>query len=299
MKQTPGARWNREPMLIHAFFLLFSLLCLFPMLLVIAVSFTAEETLIKEGFHLIPKALSTDAYRMIFEAPDTILGAYGVSLITTLVGTALHLLLTSMMAFAISRPHFRLRRVLSFYIFFTMLFGGGLVPYYILMTRYLHLKDNIWAMIVPFMFGAYHCFMLRTNFQSLPASIAESAKMDGSSEFRIFWQLVLPLSTPVVATVGLFIGMGIWNDWFTCMLFINKPRLYSLQMMLQSMMASMQSVKSDMNSAFVQDMISSRKVPTESLRMAMCLVATGPIILLFPFLQKFFVQGLTVGSVKG
>ena len=297
--QEARVRSSREPLLIHLFFIAFCAACLFPLLLVISISFSAEEELIRHGFRIVPVHFSLDAYRMIFESPDKIITAYQVTLFTTVMGTVIHLVITSMMAYALSRPYFKFRRFFSFYLFFTMLFSGGLVPYYILMTKYLQLTDNIWALIVPFMFGAYNAFLMRTNFQSLPISISESAKIDGCSEFRIYLQLILPLSTPTIATVGLFVGLGIWNDWYQCLLFINKPKLYSLQMMLQMMLANLASVQNDMNSMFAQELMKSRKVPGESLRMAMCLVAIGPIIVLFPFLQKYFVQGLTIGSVKG
>ena len=167
------------------------------------------------------------------------------------------------------------------------------------MTKYLMMTDKIWAMVLPFLFSAYNAFLMRTNFQTLPLSLAESAKIDGASEFRIYWQIIIPLSTPTIATVGLFVGLNVWNDWYNCLLFINKSKLYSLQMMLQMMMANLNSIQNDMNSGFVQDMLKTRKMPGESLRMAMCLVSIGPVILLFPFLQKYFVRGLTIGSVKG
>jgi putative aldouronate transport system permease protein len=285
--------------LTHVFFLLACLLCAIPLVLVISISFSSESDLLREGFRLLPRNPSLDAYRMIAEAPERLFSAYRITLFTTATGTLLHLLFTSMMAYSLSRSEFRYRRSISFILFFTMLFNGGLVPYYILMTRYLGLQDSIWALIIPFLFGTYNTFLMRSNFQSLPASLVESAKIDGASEFLIYSRIVLPLSTPTLATVSLFIGLAIWNDWYTSLLFINTPRLYSLQMMLQQMLASLQGIQNDMNSLFSQELIRSRRMPGESLRMAMCLVAIGPIIILFPFLQKYFVQGLTVGSVKG
>jgi putative aldouronate transport system permease protein len=290
---------RREPVWIHGFFILACLLCLVPLILIIAISFSREDDLIRYGFRLIPLRISFDAYTMIFQSPARLLRAYQISLFTTAVGTVIHLTCTAMMAYALSRPYFRLRRFFSFYIFFTMLFSGGLVPYYILMTQYLRLSNNVWALIVPFMFGAYNAFLMRTNFQALPMSISESAKIDGAGEFSIFIRLILPLSAPTVATVGLFVSLSIWNDWYQSLLFINKPRLYSLQMMLQMMLASVQAIQNDMNSQFARELLKTRRLPAESLKMAMCLVAIGPIVVLFPFLQKYFVRGLTVGSIKG
>jgi putative aldouronate transport system permease protein len=204
-----------------------------------------------------------------------------------------------MLAYSLSRKNFKFGRVISFYLFFTMLFSGGLVPYYILMTRYLHLTDKLLVLIVPHLFGAYNAFLMRTNFQKLPVGLVESAKIDGAGEFKIYASIVLPLSTPTIATVGLFVALGAWNDWFTSLLFINKPSMYSLQMLLQMMLANVQVVQSDMMSSFANELLKSRKIPAETLKMAMCLIATGPIMILFPFLQKYFVQGLTVGSIKG
>lgn len=298
-KKKPQTSYNRESPAVHALLILFCVACLLPLLLIVSISFSTEQDLLVKGFSLIPLHFSLDAYGMIFESPERIVNAYQVTVITTAASTLLSLVVTSMMAFALSRPNFRYRKIISFYLFFTMLFSGGLVPYYILMTKYLGMTDKIWSMIVPFLFSAYNAFLMRTNFQTLPLSLSESAKIDGASEFRIYWQIVIPLSTPTIATVGLFVGLGVWNDWYQCLLFINKSKLYSLQMMLQMMMANLSSVQNDMNSIFVQDLMKSRKIPGESLRMAMCLVAIGPVVLLFPFLQKYFVRGLTVGSVKG
>ncbi len=292
-------RKRHSSLLVHVSFLAACLLCLLPLLLVLSISLSQEADLIREGFRLIPKKVSLDAYQMILEAPDRLVQSYRITVFATLTGTLVHLLITSMMAYSLSRTTFRYRRILSFYLFFTMLFHGGLVPYYILMTRYLGLQDSVWALIIPFFFSAFNTFLMRANFQTLPASLSESAKLDGASEFLIYRRIVLPLSTPTLATVSLFIGLTIWNDWFNALLFINTPRLYSLQMMLQQMLASLQGIQSNMNSIFSQELIKTRTLPGESLRMAMCLIAIGPIIILFPFLQKYFVQGLTMGSVKG
>lgn len=295
---TPST-YNRENPIIHVIFIVFCIACLMPLLLIVSISFSTEQDLLMNGFNLIPMHFSMDAYNMIFESPGRIISAYQVTFFTTVVSTLINLVFTSMMAYALSRSSFRYRKLFSFYLFFTMLFSGGLVPYYILMTKYLMMTDKIWAMVLPFLFSAYNAFLMRTNFQTLSPALSESAKIDGASEFRIYWQIIIPLSTPTIATVGLFVGLNVWNDWYNCLLFINKAKLYSLQMMLQMMMANLSSIQNDMNSGFVQDMVKSRKMPGESLRMAMCLVSIGPVIMLFPFLQKYFVRGLTIGSVKG
>ena len=205
-KNKPQTSYNRESPFIHVIFILFCVACLFPLLLIVSISFSTEQDLLVHGFRLIPMNFSLDAYNMVFESPERILSAYQVTLFTTVVSTLLSLVITSMMAFALSRPTFRYRKFFSFYLFFTMLFSGGLVPYYILMTKYLGMTDNILSMIIPFLFGAYNAFLMRTNFQTLPPSLSESAKIDGASEFRIYWQIIIPLSTPTIATVGLFVG---------------------------------------------------------------------------------------------
>lgn len=292
-------RYTKESPFIHVILAVFCLLCALPLLLVLSISFSDELLLAKHGFQLIPMKFSLVAYGMIFEFPGQVLNAYAVTIFTTVTGTIFSLIITSMAAFSLSRPWFAYRKFFSFYMFFTMLFGGGLVPYYILVKQFLHLDNTIWVMIVPFLFGAYNAFLMRTNFQTIPISLSESAKIDGASEFRTYWQLILPLSTPTIATVGLFTALSIWNDWFQCLLFIDKMKLWSLQYLLQQMMANVNVAQSAMQNEIAQSLIATRAIPTETLRMAMCIVAIGPIVVLFPFLQKFFVRGLTVGSVKG
>lgn len=290
---------KRSQVLINLSFILFCAFCVFPLVLLLSISLSTETDVVKNGFKLIPMHITNEAYRMIFESPMKILNAFKTTLTITIVGTMLSLIITSMLAYSLSRANFKFGRIISFYMFFTMLFSGGLVPYYILMTKYLHLTDTIVALIVPHLFGSFNAFLMRTNFKKLPPGLVESAKIDGSSEFRIYIQIVIPLSTPTIATVGLFVALGAWNDWMTALLFINNSKMFPLQMLLQMMMANLQSVTNDMNSMFAQEMMKSRNLPAETLRMAMCLISIGPIMILFPFLQKYFVKGLTVGSVKG
>jgi putative aldouronate transport system permease protein len=292
-------RYAKESPAVHVVLAALCLMCLLPLLLVVSISLSDEVLLAKHGFRLIPMQFSLEAYTMIFEFPGQVLSAYSVTIFTTVTGTLLSLVITSMAAYSLSRPWFAYRKFFSFYIFFTMLFSGGLVPYYILVKMFLHLDNTIWIMIVPFLFGGYNAFLMRTNFQTIPISLSESAKIDGASEFRTYWQLILPLSTPTIATVGLFTALSIWNDWFQCLLFIDKMKLWSLQFLLQQMMANLNVAQSAMQNDIAQSLISTRTVPTETLRMAMCIIAIGPIVVLFPFLQKYFVRGLTVGSVKG
>lgn len=285
--------------LINIFLIALAVLCIIPLLLIISISLSREGDIIDYGFRLIPVNLTTIAYDMIFKNPFKLVNAYKVTISVTVLGTFISLFICSMLAYVLSRTDFKYKRGLSFYVFFTMLFSGGLVPWYILISSYLHLTDTIAVLIVPYLVSAWNLFLLRTYFKKIPVSLIESAKIDGAGEFRIYGQIIIPLSTPSLATVGLFIALMYWNDWWLSLLFINKPNLYSLQMLLKIMMDNLNFIKSDMNKLFITDMMKDIVAPSENMRMAMCLIAIGPIMLLFPFLQKYFVRGLTVGSIKG
>lgn len=296
LKNSPAAN-----ALINVTLMIFSVLCLIPLVMIISISLSKETDILSSGFRIIPLHMDATAYWYIFKSPATILNAYKITIIVTTAGTLAGLLLTSMLAYTLSRRDFKYRNAISFYLFFTMLFSGGLVPWYILISRYLKLTDTIAVLVIPSLVSAWNVFLMRTYFQKIPPSLIESAKIDGASEFRTFLQIVVPISTPSFATIGLFIAMGYWNDWYLSLLFINKPKLFSLQMLLSNMMTSINAIKSQMlrqmSSGIVQS--AAKNIPTESMRMAMCIVAIGPIMVLFPFLQKYFVQGLTVGAIKG
>ncbi len=226
------------------------------------------------------------------------MNSYGVTILVTVATTVLGVLFMAMIAYPLSRRNCKFRRFLSFYIFFTMLFSGGLVPGYILTTQYLHLKDNILVMIVPSLVNAFHVIMIRTFFQRLPDSLFESAKIDGASEFRIFFSIAMPLSVPVLASVAFFTAMGKWSDWYTAMLYINKEELVPLQYLLYRIQNNLQVLLSAMTNV-TGITINPRDLPGNNLIMAMAVVATGPMLFVFPFFQKYFVQGLTMGAVKG
>lgn len=274
---------------------IFSILCLMPFLLVISASVTAEAEIARYGYSLIPKSVSFLAYEMIFKVPGQILNAYKVTILITVVGTSIGLILMSMAAYVLNRKDFKYRNHLAFYLYFTTLFSGGLVPYYILMVKYLQLKDSYFSMIFPSLVSAWSIFLIRNFMKSIPDSLYESAKIDGAGDFRIYWQIVLPLSVPALATIGLFQALGYWNEWYNAMLYIQSPNKYPLQFFLQNMMAS-----SNISNLVSQGMqIDLASIPTESMKMAMAVVATGPVILFYPFVQKYFVGGLTIGAVKG
>lgn len=274
---------------------LFTLICLFPFVLMITSSFMSESEIITEGYKLIPKTWSLEAYKYVFTNPTQLINAYKVTIIITVVGTSLGLLLMTMTGFVLNVKSFRYRSAVAFFFYFTTLFSGGLVPTYLLYVKYLGLKDSILAMIFPGMLSAWSIFLMRNFMKSIPDALYESATLDGANDFTIFWRIYVPLSGPALATVGLFAAIGYWNEWYNCQLYINNSELFTLQYYLRTVV----------NKANLSDVINSGKVvntadlPNQSIKMAVACLATGPILLFYPFAQKYFVSGLTVGSVKG
>ncbi|MEC0372243.1 carbohydrate ABC transporter permease [Paenibacillus chibensis] len=285
-------------LLIHLLFTILSIIVVLPFLLVIAVSLTDEKSISEFGYRFIPQHFSLDAYRYLLDAPDVIIKAYGITLLITVVGSLVGLLLTAMTAYVISRPDYRYNRVTTFYVFFTMLFSGGLVPSYILITQYLHLKDSLLALILPLLLSPFNIMVMKGFMAKIPLEIVESAKMDGAREFRIFFRIILPLSTPALATLGLLISFSYWNDWFNAMLYIDDPGKVPLQLLLVRTLNSIEFLTT--NSEFTQQLsIDLASFPNNSARMAIAVLAGGPMLVIFPFFQRFFVKGLTVGSLKG
>jgi len=272
-----------------------SVFCLLPFILLISGSFTSEEAIVRHGFSLIPREFSTEAYKLLFRYPQTILRAYGVTIFITAVGTTLALLVISMAAYVLCRKSFRYRNQFSFFLYFTTLFNGGMVSTYVFFIRYLHLKDSLWALILPLMVNVFYLLIMRSFMSSIPETIFESCKIDGAGEFRIYFQFALPLVKSGLATVTLFIALDYWNDWYNAMLYMTSREKFPLQYMLYDMLASTEALSQLASSANV----SMVDIPGQSLRMAMAVVATGPIILVYPFVQKYFEKGITIGSVKG
>ncbi|OKQ00392.1 sugar ABC transporter permease [Paenibacillus sp. P46E] len=275
---------------------LLAIFCIFPFILVVSSSLSEESTIIEKGFQLIPTDFSTDAYSLLFKYPADMLRAYGVTISVTLIGTLFGLFLTSMTAYVLSRRDFKWRGRFSFFFFFTTLFSGGLVPWYLMIVNYLHLKDTLLVLILPMMMNVFYIIVMKSFMSSIPDAITESAKIDGAGDFRIFMQLIVPLSKPALATIGLFIALAYWNDWYNALLFISKSELMPLQYYLYKMLGNMDGMRKAM---MASGAVVNSDLPTESLKMAMTIVATGPILLAYPFIQKYFVQGLTVGAVKG
>ncbi|EFM11380.1 binding-protein-dependent transport systems inner membrane component [Paenibacillus curdlanolyticus YK9] len=276
---------------------LFSLACLFPFLMVISGSLSTEKDIMNFGYSIWPKHITFDSYKILLLGSNRILDAYVISIIVTVVGTALSLFVTSMGAYVMARRSFKYRNILSVYVIVTMLFNGGLVPWYIICVNYLHLKDTLWALILPPLANAFNMFLIRNFMLSIPEDLHESAKMDGAGELRIYSRLIMPLALPVLATVGLFVALGYWNDWFLGLMFVDKQELQPLQLLLRTLISNVEFLKSSSNAAAMQRI--SAQIPSESIKMALTVITIGPIIFLYPFLQRYFVKGLMVGAVKG
>ena len=274
---------------------LVALVCLIPFILLISGSFTSEQWIRFHGFSLWPGEFSLEAYKIIFKTPEKIVRAYGVSIFITAVGTLAGLFLTSLTAYVISRKDAKYRNVLSFFFYFTTLFNGGMVSTYIFYIQYLHLKDNYLALILPGVFNVFYLLIMRTFVNNIPFALIESAKLDGAGEWRIYFTIILPLLKSGLATIGLFLALGYWNDWYNAMLYMNDEAKYPLQYMLYSVQQQTQALARIAAQAGIQV----ANLPSNSLKMAMAVVATGPIIIVYPFVQKYFISGITIGSVKG
>lgn len=284
--------------LLNLFFILGSFVCIAPIILVILVSVTDEMEILKTGYTFFPKAFSFKAYEYIAASGKAIWRAYGVSLFTTVFGTMLSLLITCMYAYPLARNGFRYKTFFSFIAYFTMIFGGGLIPWYMVYTHIFKIKDSIWIMIFPYLLNAWFALIMRTFYKTtIHESILESAKIDGAGEFRIFFTIVLPLCRAGLATIGLFCTLNYWNDWYLPLIFVNNPKMYNIQYLMYQYLLSIQFLSS--SSSFSQSSLAFKDLPSESARMAVAVLSIGPIIFAYPFFQKYFVKGLTIGAVKG
>lgn len=273
-----------------------AVVCLIPFCLIISGSLTDNTSIIRDGYHLIPKILSTSAFKTILKFPEGILTAYRVTAFNTMVGTGLGLFLISMAGYVLQRKDFKYRNVFSFLIYFTSIFGGGLIPWYILLTKYLNLRDSYVVLIYPGLMTPFLIILMKSFISiSVPIEIVESAKIDGAGDFRIYRQIVLPLAIPGIATIGLFLSLNYWNDWFLSSTFISSPEKYTIQFYLYNMLNSYEFMKkmSQTGESLAY------QIPSESVKMAMAVIATGPVILFYPFVQRYIIKGLTVGAVKG
>lgn len=278
----------------YPFLFLFAIICVLPFLLVIGSSFASEQEIARYGYSFIPKEPTLESYRTIFKNSESIVRAYGVTIFITIVGTALSTFINMMTGYVLMRKDFRWRNKFSFYFFFTTLFSGGLMPWYMVCVA-LGFKDNIMALIVPGLVSVWNIILVKGFVAGIPYEITESAKIDGAGDFQIFIRLIWPLSTPVIATIGLFTALGYWNSWYNTMLFINDSSLYSLQYLLYKLINDAQALRQI--AAESGEVINT--VPIESMKMALTVIVTGPILLLYPFVQRYFIKGLTLGAVKG
>ena len=276
---------------------LFALACVIPFYLIIMGSFTKESTIVTTGYKLwlTTKDFSTEAYAMAFKSPQTILKAYGVTIFVTVVGTVLSIFLTTMTGYVLARKDFPWKNGISFFFFFTTLFNGGLVPYYLLCTTYLGFTNRIYSLILPGMFSVWNMIIAKSFMKGIPFEMVEAAKIDGAGDFCIYYKVILPMAKPLVATITLFVALAYWNDWYNCMLFMSTGEHWNLQYTLQNILNSSEALKR----IAVLTGMQVGQLPSEGLKLAMTVIATGPIVLLYPFLQKYFVKGLTLGAVKG
>ena len=280
----------------YVFTSIFALCCLFPFLLIVMSSFATEDSIRRTGFTIWPTEFTTYSYELIFRAPDMMVGSYLVTIAMTLSGTAVGLFVIAMTGYALQRKDFPYRNKISFYIFFTSLFNAGMVPFYLMMVQVYNLRDNYLAVWLPLLMSPWLIILMKNFIKAIPHEITESGKIDGAGDFRIFITLILPTITPALATIGLFIALGYWNEWYNSSLFLTSSVRYKpLQYHLYSIVNKVAALKSSVAGS----MVATESLPAETLKMATAVVATGPITLLYPFVQKYFVSGLTVGAVKG
>lgn len=277
---------------------LFGMACMIPFYLILISSFASESALLREGYRLIPSEFSLDSYRWVFRNPARILYSYRNTIFVTTVGTCLSIVLATMTGYVLARRDFPWRNAFALFFFFTTLFSGGMVPWYILCTKYLGFKNNYLGMIMPMAFSVWNMIISKNFMKSIPFDIVESAKMDGADDFWIYIRLMMPLSKPLTATLGLFSALAYWNDWYNSMLFITNKDMQSLQYFLQEMLSSIEALK-QLVAKGEMDVVMYETVPQAGMKMAMTCVVTGPIIFLYPVIQRHFVKGLTVGAVKG
>ena len=275
---------------------LLSIVCVLPFIVIISGSLTDNYTILKEGFSLFPRNATLEAYRTIFRSPEGIVQAYKMNFYYTFMGTSLGLLVITLTAYVISRKDFKYRNTVSFLIYFTTIFGGGMIPWYLMYANVLNLRGSTLAIWFPALITPFLVILMRTFITgSVPDAVVESAKIDGAGHWRIFWQIVLPVLGPGLATVGLFQALGYWNDWYRSSMFSTSSQTWSLQFYLYDLVNSTQAMRQMAQYANVN----TADLPTQSVKLAMSVVATGPILILYPFVQRYFVSGITVGAVKG
>lgn len=279
----------------YVFVTIYALCCIIPFLIIVSSSFTSEAVIRAEGVQLFPKDISLEAYKMVTKSGN-IWKSYLLTIIMTAVGTGVGLSIIAMTGYALQRKDFPFRNVISFYIYFTSLFSAGLAPYYLLMTQTYHLKDNYLAVLLPLLMSPWLIILMKNFVKAIPHEITESGKIDGAGDMKIFVSLILPMLKPALATIGLFLALGYWNEWYQSSLFLgSNTDVKPLQYTLYEIVNKTDALKNSVAGQF----INLADIPQESVKMANAVLATGPIVLLYPFVQKYFISGITVGAVKG
>ena len=294
-----GSKATRQP-LLHLLFIALSLLFVVPFLLIVSVSLSNDQDIADFGYRLIPARIDLSAYTWVFRDLSTVLRAYGVTAFQAVAGTTLGVLAMALAGYVLSRTDYAWRRIVVFVIFFTLVFSGGLVPTYIIVTRWYHLGNTLWVYIFPVLVNAFFVIIIRTFFTQLPEEVFESARIDGAREITICLRVALPMSTPALAAIAFLFFQGRWDEWYNTLLYIRDKELYTLQYLLQRILLEFDYVREiAAQSPEMEFYLQTEEMPLESMRYAMAIVAAGPILLIFPFFQRYFVRGLTVGSLKG
>ena len=288
-------KWANLP--IAAFLVLFALICVLPFWLVLSGSLTGESEIMAYGYGLFPRKVYFTAYRILLNDAGRILSGYKISLIVTITGTALSVAVVSLAAWPISQERVKYHSFLNFFVLFTMLFNGGMVPWFIVCRNMLHLTDSILALILPYLANAWFIFLVRNYDRGIPAELVEAAKIDGAGEYRIFLKIIFPLAKPVIATISLFACLNYWNDWWLGIMLIDNVDMQPLQLLLRTITSNVQFLNSAGNVNAVAQAAGS--IPSEGIKMATCIATIGPVILVYPFVQKYFVKVIMVGAVKG
>ena len=296
---TNSKKSKRYQIMINAILILVTLIIILPFVLVFLSSITDENVLIRNGYSFFPEKFSFYAYQYIIRQGDKILRAYGVTILVTAIGTVLNIAMSALMAYPLSVKTLPHRRALTFFIFFTMLFNGGIVPSYIMWTRFFHIKNTLWALIIPnYLVTAFNVILVKNFYaNNVPDALVEAAQIDGASELQIFYKIMFPLARPVVATVALFTGLCYWNDWTNGLYYVDNEKLYSIQLLLIKIMNNIQGLKANSSAAMLGT--GAVDLPGTSVRMAMAFIGILPILLIYPFVQKYLVEGVVIGAVKG
>lgn len=281
---------------IYLFVGLFALVCLYPLLLTLMTSLTDEQTLIRDGYKMFPQKYSLAAYQVIADSMGSkVLGAYKITIFVTVVGTSLSLYVTSSIGYVVSVKDFKQRNLINMLLYIPMVFSAGLLPWYIICTKYYHLTNTLWALILPPCLNVFNVFLMRNFFNSLPTAVFESAKIDGAGHFRIFFQIAIPMAQVGIYTVGMLYALGYWNDYYNALMFIRKSEMFPMQYYLYNILSNIQFAARQSQNRLSYNIA----IPSETIKMAIIIVTIVPILFLYPFIQRYIVKGVVVGAVKG